>query len=269
MKGSSCEPRRVTCSRTSPEAILGSHSCFCSADPDLTSEPIVYIWACAAAALHPARWISSSTVVAISNPWPPPPYFSGTKIDRYPAACEHMGSLLAHAPWTVQIGCSERERDNEGLNHGASPAAHPQMLSGISPPPSQGLANTSHHTLSTVHAQTPALPQAPPPMAAAQPSSDQPRSPAHGVSAGQRGCTCRGLLSSSGAAGLSDRGAGRKLADARRKPRRPRAARRRGGRSRTQVWRSPWRWLDLRRPSDPAPPATTHRTLTLSGKEGR
>ena len=42
------------CSRTSPVAIFGSHWDFWASEPCRSTVPMVYIWACRAAALQPA-----------------------------------------------------------------------------------------------------------------------------------------------------------------------------------------------------------------------
>jgi len=61
------------CSRSSPEAIRGSHRCFCSSEPWRSSVPIVYICAWHAPAFAPEALISSRITLAVASGSPAPP----------------------------------------------------------------------------------------------------------------------------------------------------------------------------------------------------
>ena len=70
------------CRRSSPAAILGRYSRFCASVPCRSTVPMMYIWAWQAAALPPARLISSRMSAASMMPSPPPPYSSGMSTAR-------------------------------------------------------------------------------------------------------------------------------------------------------------------------------------------
>ena len=70
------------CSRSSPLAIFGRYSRFCSSEPCRSSVPMMYICAWHAAALPPERLTSSRMIAASVMPSPEPPYCSGIRAAR-------------------------------------------------------------------------------------------------------------------------------------------------------------------------------------------
>ncbi|MCY1223653.1 hypothetical protein D9M72_357890 [compost metagenome] len=75
----------IDCRRSSPLAILGKYSFFCSAEPWRSSVPMLYIWPWQAPELPPARLISSMMTDAWVRPRPEPPYSSGISAASQPA----------------------------------------------------------------------------------------------------------------------------------------------------------------------------------------
>ncbi len=74
------------CSRSSPDAIRGSHCCFCASLPCRSNVPITYICAWQAPGLPPDALISSRIVLAAPIPSPDPPYCSGISAASQPCS---------------------------------------------------------------------------------------------------------------------------------------------------------------------------------------
>jgi hypothetical protein len=77
---------------------------------------MMYIWAWQAAALQPARWISSSTALAAEMPRPAPPYSSGIRIESQPAAVSALtnsvvGRIAAFAVELAPVGAVELQAE--------------------------------------------------------------------------------------------------------------------------------------------------------------
>ncbi len=75
----------IAWSRSSPAAIFGRNSRFCSGEPLRSSVPMLYIWPWHAPELPPARLISSMITDASVSPSPDPPYSCGMSAASQPA----------------------------------------------------------------------------------------------------------------------------------------------------------------------------------------